>query len=265
MRITVLANRDLASNIALNLLFKNAPQHTYTVLLSESVGRGENRPKPLQALKFFEQTLMDNIVFPLMDNNPHHDFKLHSFAGFQKLGIRTNNIKDVNNQSSLQTLAAHKPHLIVSIRFGQILQQPVIDLPEFGVLNLHSGKLPEYRGVMATFWAMAEGQQNMATTLHHIDSAQIDAGPVLSIAEQPIDYQRSYLSNVLSLYPAGVMQLIDAIDCIDTGSVPKTHSIDINQGKYYRFPDEEALHQFHQNGLSLVDYEEVVQIFKDYQ
>jgi methionyl-tRNA formyltransferase len=264
MRITVLTNRDLASNIALNLLLKSAPQHAYTVLLSSKVGKDNQKSSGLDELKFFEQTLFNQVIFPLVEMQTILPTSLLSFERIHQTQFRVSDITDINSPLGYQTLAAHKPHLIISIRFGQILQQPIIDLPEFGVINLHSGKLPDFRGVMATFWAMLKGQPTIGTTLHYIDSSQIDAGNIISITQQQVDYQRSYLHNVLALYPNGIEQLVETIECIDSGATPKCQILNMSKGSYYSFPDENDLADFKRQGLHLVDYDEIAQIATQY-
>ena len=44
MRITVLANRDIASNLALNYLVRALPEDQITVYLSSQVGQQQDKP-----------------------------------------------------------------------------------------------------------------------------------------------------------------------------------------------------------------------------
>ena len=54
-------------------------------------------------------------------------------------------------------------------------------MASLGVLNLHSGKLPDYRGVMATFRAMMAEDETLFSTVHWIDDKTIDTGRILSM------------------------------------------------------------------------------------
>ena len=65
-----------------------------------------------------------------------------------------NELPAPNHDSGLATLRAAEPDLVVSIRYRRILRDSAIAIPRCGVINLHSGILPDYRGVMATFWAI---------------------------------------------------------------------------------------------------------------
>jgi methionyl-tRNA formyltransferase len=78
-----------------------------------------------------------------------------------------------------------------SIRFGQIFKPPVIAIPRWGILHLHSGLLPGYRGVLAIFWAMLKRELRSGCTLHYVADATIDTGPILGTHSVPADGQSS--------------------------------------------------------------------------
>ena len=208
MKITILTNKDLASNIALNYLVSGLADHQLTVFLSDKVGGSSNKtPQALIDLKFFEQQLFNQIVFPFVDQQLSRDternFSRAYFLTFdslaKKIGRPIETLNDINQPEGLKKLQQTDPDLVLSIRFGKILKEKAIAIAKHGVLNLHSGKLPEYQGVMATFWAMYNKENEYGTTLHFIDSSAIDAGPIITHTSHPLDLSRSYLENVLNL------------------------------------------------------------------
>jgi methionyl-tRNA formyltransferase len=266
MKILLLANKDIASNLALNYLFqKIAAQHQFQVLLSSSVGKNtENKPQSLIDLAFFEQALFNQILFPALQNNPSPSKgKFLSFAGLKTLGIEVSDIHSINCQAGLKTVNEFVPDLIVSIRFGLILQAEIIGIPKFGVINLHSGELPTYRGVMATFRAMQQNATECGTTLHYINDSGIDSGGIISISKQPLDYQRSYLYNTLSLYETGIKDVVNAISKIEKSGKCESYSAD-SQGNYFSFPCEQELIYFQQRGHKLYESRDVIDIAKGY-
>lgn len=260
MRVTVLANQDIASNLALNLLHQMLPEHQLNVLLSAKVGNNKTPPSALRDLAFFEQTLFNSILFPALQGRGQNQAgQLKSFEELAETGMPIRQVSAINDQKGLDTLAISKPHLILSIRFGFILGPQAIAIPEFGVVNLHSGILPQYRGVMATFWAMLNKEQEIGTTLHYIQDAGIDSGEIISIQTVKTDFERSYLGNVLALYGAGIAAMVDAVEKIASGDQPKGKSQDLERGHYYSFPDQQALDAFHAKGLNLYSHDEIVQ------
>jgi methionyl-tRNA formyltransferase len=266
MRMLLLANRDIASNLALNYLFQNiGTQHQFKILLSSTVGGNtQNKPQSLLDLTFFEQSLFNQIFFPAIQNNPCAvTSKCHSFDGFNTLGIDVSDVHAINSQAGLIRVNEFAPDLIVSIRFGTILQSAIIDIPKFGVINLHSGELPTYRGVMATFRAMQQNANQCGTTLHYINDSGIDCGEIISISKQPLDYQRSYLHNTLALYETGIKDVVNAISTIEKSGKCESYSAE-SQGNYFSFPCEQELKYFQQRGHKLYEYQDVIDIAKRY-
>ena len=181
MRITILANKDIASNIALNNILPRLSNHEVSVFLSSKVGKGDSLPEGLQRLRFFEQSLFNELLFPLISkSNPGSNRELLSFDGLEKIikkPIKVLNL--INSEEGFSSFKETEPDLVVSIRYGTILKAPVIAVPKCGVINLHSGLLPAYRGVMATFRAMLNGDEKIGTTLHYISDASIDTDRLL--------------------------------------------------------------------------------------
>jgi methionyl-tRNA formyltransferase len=82
-------------------------------------------------------------------------------------------------------LRALKPDLMVVVAYGQILPQTILDLPQFGCLNVHTSLLPKYRGAAPIQWAIAEGEPETGVTIMKMD-AGLDTGPILSTRRTPI-------------------------------------------------------------------------------
>lgn len=89
---------------------------------------------------------------------------------------------------------------------------------QLGVINLHSGLLPAYQGVMATFWALLNKEQRIGTTLHFIEDSTIDTGAIISQSLVDANYGESYLWNVLHIYKAGCANVLSATEVIQAGN-----------------------------------------------
>ena len=201
MRITFLINRDLASNVALNLLLPQlAERHQFSAFYSDHVGTQPDDPS-LAMLFFFEHILLDQLLFPPIDDLPQRGNRL-TFRGLSTfLTAPMQRLNDPNSPSGIASLKSANPHLIVSIRYGRILNQSAIDIPRLGVLNLHSGKLPHYRGVMTTFRALLAGDASLLNA-SLIDDETIDTGRIISIQGVPTDPDGCYLFQHTNLTPA---------------------------------------------------------------
>ena len=247
MNITLLTNRDLASHIALGRLIEGLADHQLSIFLSEKVGADHSLPQPLMDLTAFEKELLN-------DGRASFD-QLAQRAGCSVQGfVDLNN--QVNSVKGIARIAATEPDLIISLRFGLIIREPIIALPKFGVINLHSGVLPAYRGVMATFRAMQNHDSEIGSTLHFIQDGGIDNGDIISIERIPLQREKSYLLNVLNLYTAGCQQILQVVGELACGQVINRQPQQGVAG-YYSFPDQAELDTFSAGGSLLFNRAEI--------
>lgn len=263
MRILCCVNRDLASNQALNLLLPDLDDHSVRVVLSERVGQ---RPPAaaLQPLRIVEQDLPLQVLFPYVEA---HVDRAGRWLTFNELAQHCEGnvprIADVNTEEGRALLQDFSPDLILCIRYAHILRQPVIDKARLGVLNLHSGLLPEYRGILGTLYAMAAGDADVGCTLHWIEDPGIDTGSIVAIARRPVEQGRSLLWHVLSLYPLGVPLMLEAVRRLTSGeAVPRRAQA--GTGQYRSTPGEADVAELRRRGFELADAEDVREIVERY-
>ena len=252
MKILLLGNQDIASLLACNRLINALPYHDVTLWTSARVGKGKQPPPELAQLDLLERQVLPELLLPFARQ---HGCRIRPFEQLVSAG-QFQQISSINDEATLRQIEQIAPDLILSIRFGLILREPVIQLSRLGVLNLHSGILPDYRGVMATFHAMLNTEQQIGTTLHFIQDAGIDSGDIVSIQRQPLDYRQSYLTNVLSLYNSGVDAMVSAVESLNLGK-PLQSASPSDGGNYFSHPDQAQLDAFISKGLRLFDMQEL--------
>ncbi|HBF41127.1 MAG TPA: methionyl-tRNA formyltransferase [Anaerolineaceae bacterium] len=74
---------------------------------------------------------------------------------------------------------------IVVAAFGQILRKNVLDLTEFGCINVHASYLPRWRGAAPIQAAILSGDEFTGVSIMKLDSG-IDTGPVFAQRKVPI-------------------------------------------------------------------------------
>lgn len=240
-------NRDLASHLALTYLSKILRGHRVSVFLSEKVGAEQELPCALAELTAFERELLNDGRPSFEQLAEQLDCNLQDFADCDH---------QINTSKGFKKVALCEPDLIICVRFGLILQQPIIDLPKHGVINLHSGLLPAYRGVMATFRAMLNVEVEMGSTLHYINDSKIDSGVVIAVAKAPLNVSASYTLNLLNMYHLGCVNIAVAVAQLSRGDQIKK-TVQATGGHYYSFPTDAELSDFHFRGYKLFNRSEV--------
>jgi methionyl-tRNA formyltransferase len=86
---------------------------------------------------------------------------------------------------AFEQLQAWNPDVIVVAAFGQILRQNVLDLPQYGCINVHASLLPRWRGAAPIQAAIRAGDTRTGITIMKMD-AGLDTGPMLSQRAIPI-------------------------------------------------------------------------------
>lgn len=250
MNITLLGHHDIASLYALDRVIALLPEHRYSVLLSGELDGESAGAASLTSLAEADAALCGQFL-----------------AGAIRGPVATQltatppavALSSPNSSQGLRVLEDLQPDLIISIRYRRILREDAIAIPRLGVINLHSGILPDYRGVMATFWAMLAGEKEIGTTLHRIVDSGIDTGPVIGIRRRATRPESSYLSNVLGLYTEGCDMIVDTVrEVTEDRELPDQPQH--TKGQYFGSPDQSDVRRFEARGLVLFDGREASEV-----
>lgn len=117
----------------------------------------------------------------------HSDPSLHSFKEFAKeSNIEISCPADPNDASAINKLESVDADLFILAGYGMILGKRCISIPKMHCINLHGGKLPEYRGSSPMNWALMRGEKEVSISIIEVDSG-IDTGFILAETSKQID------------------------------------------------------------------------------
>ncbi len=222
MKLLFLLNNDIHAAKLLELLHDDLRLCEVRVVLSQRVGNTANLPPQLLEMKDLEAC---NIA--------------------EKFSYRCDFYSNINSTFALKEIANFAPDLIISIRFGQIVKAPLIAIPRFGVVNLHSGILPKYRGIMASFWAILHDEEKLGMTLHYIHDATIDTGEIIACTVNEIDRNASLLTNIHNLYDSGAQAIREFLQKIKNNEKVVTISQkNLPDACYFSYPQQQDIVNF---------------------
>jgi methionyl-tRNA formyltransferase len=136
----------------------------------------------------------------------------------QELGIEVLQPERIRRAEHFETLAAWDAEMMVVVGYGQIIPQNIIDLPRYGILNVHASLLPKYRGAAPIQWAIAKGETVTGVTIMQID-AGLDTGDMLLKESLPISPSETAPELSARLARMGAELLLEAIREIEAGTV----------------------------------------------
>src|SRR5918994_2849385 len=94
-----------------------------------------------------------------------------------KLGIPVRGAAEVRDPALAGELREQGVDLLLNVHSLHIVDAEVLAAPTLGAYNLHPGPLPERAGLHAPSWALYEGDETHAVTLHRM-TAGVDEGPI---------------------------------------------------------------------------------------
>lgn len=87
-------------------------------------------------------------------------------------------IENPNSQSLYSKLKREDFDLFILGGYSKILKQDIISLPKFFTINLHAGKLPNFRGSSPLNWALIKGEKEFSISIIKVNKG-IDKGDIL--------------------------------------------------------------------------------------
>lgn len=113
------------------------------------------------------------------------------------------------------------PELIVVAAYGKILPQEILDLPQYGCINVHSSLLPKYRGAAPINWAILNGERVTGVSIMYMVAA-LDAGDVIRTVSTEIDEREDAAALTLRLSELGAQALSETISTLADGTAKRT-------------------------------------------
>ncbi len=119
---------------------------------------------------------------------------------------------------NVEELKKYPADVYVVAAFGQILTQEILDIPQFGCINIHASLLPAYRGAAPIQWAILDGLKETGVTIMQMD-AGIDTGDILMQEILPIEDTDTGESLFDKLSELGAKAIVKALPMIEKGEL----------------------------------------------
>src|SRR6266571_7366800 len=149
--------------------------------------RTEGWPWLVFKLRSRLSSLLERVIVFVLARSAGRSLSEESYEALRhKTGVAIHRVADIHSPSSLALIRSLRPQLGL-IMGGRILRDAVISIPEYGTLNVHKKRVPQYRGGGPTgYWEILAGEREIGVTIHYATS-QVDAGPILTEATISIE------------------------------------------------------------------------------
>ena len=240
MKIALCVKKDIHGLTAVRELIPFIRNHNIKIFCSAKTRPAEEVVPELRELKEFERDL----PITLCSNQ-------HRYKDYLCDPERWHVIHEHNLNGGEEAILKFQPDLVISMRFSLIFREKFFKQIPGGIINVHSGALPNYRGLLAPFWQMYNGEDKVGCTLHHVNSG-IDTGDIIDIKYTNIVPYRSLLWHTNKIYRMAVPLIVRYIESYSERRTLR--AIPQNNGNYYSLPTSDDFKQFFDRGYTLSNH-----------
>lgn len=272
-QILLFVGEDITAHLVMNKVVKDvvAKGIYQPVLFFPKGTKLKNADLPeLGEFSFFEKSLLNGTVYPFIEkcppSSPCDNLSPSQLAS--RFNLEMLSVDNVNDPNFVKEIENRNIACAVSIRCTQIFKPDIISVIQGSgnkprlFLNLHSGLLPEYRGVMPTLRRMFDIASGVADTreygftLHKID-AGIDTGNVIQVVSRDLDTNHSGFLATVNLAEGGAQSIIDVLTHLNNYTHRGYPQVE-DKSAYYTFPTQDELRAWKSAGVELFRAEEVI-------
>jgi methionyl-tRNA formyltransferase len=125
-------------------------------------------------------------------------------------------VERVRSPGALATIAATDPAIGILADFGQIIPPAILELPRFGILNVHPSALPRHRGATPIPATILAGDAEAGVSVMQMD-AGLDTGPVLACRTWPLNGTEDAPAIEVTAAREGARLLVEVLEDVLAG------------------------------------------------
>lgn len=167
-----------------------------------------------------------------------------------RAGIPVRQLASINDEAYLRTLGDRGVDVLLSVSAPEIFRPAALQACPHAI-NIHNGKLPFYRGMMPTFWALLQGESEITITVHTM-AEKLDAGSVLREYPVPIGPRDSQFDLSARAKEVAGREVARLLARLGTPEWPTPVPVDMSQKRYFKFPTPADVAQLRQRGRRML-------------
>lgn len=196
MRAVVITQKDrffIPKNI--EMLILSSSVEIISIYLVNSTGSLANKKMMFvrgfglfQSFKMFLK-IMSNELLNILDSITFYkvfDQRKSLSSLSKKYKVKLSCINDLNSTDVINEIKSDFPEIIISFSAPVVFKKSILEIPRYGCINLHCSLLPNYSGLLPSFWTLYHDEEYTGSTVHYMDS-KIDNGLIINQEKIKID------------------------------------------------------------------------------
>lgn len=168
----------------------------------------------------------------------------------KKYGVPVHYTDDVNSEQFRKMLRDYGVEFIVSISGTQLYKKDLRMQTPFGIVNCHGALLPKYRGLMPSFWTLANGETWGGSSVHFVDR-KLDNGPIVVQRRYRV-WPHDTLEDIMGRSKdLAAEAIIETVRLVEAGNPPLMPNPEAEQS-HFAMPTPEDVRRFKTHGHRFV-------------
>lgn len=164
----------------------------------------------------------------------------------KKYGVPVHESSDVNSEEFRAMLRDKGVEFIVSISGTQMYRKALREQTPWGIVNCHGALLPKYRGLMPSFWTLANDEKFGGVSVHYVDK-KLDNGPIIVQKSYRI-YPHDTLEDVMARSKdLAAEAIIECVRCVEAGN-PELIANPASEMTHFSMPTKADVDRFRRAG-----------------
>ena len=166
----------------------------------------------------------------------------------EKMGVRFISRPRIHSEEFLKI--ARNTDLIISAAASRKFKKKLLDAPKLGCINIHSGPLPKYQGMMPVFWQLKDGENIIGITIFKMNE-ELDAGDIYVQKFIDVSDCNTLDAAIRKTKKAGASMMIELLCNFEEFSNSQKLNNE-SEATYFSFPDRKAVKEFLKTGRKLI-------------
>jgi len=149
----------------------------------------------LETAKFLNESGFEIPLIITSSNSDYDNLQQDSFKNFAaSINASYINTTNLTSKQVENKIVESKCEYAISMNWQTLIKKSTIELFNSGILNIHPGDLPRYRGNATVNWAILNNENQIGLTLHFMNE-KLDEGPIVNKLFYKLD-DKSYVGDV---------------------------------------------------------------------
>lgn len=145
-------------------------------------------------------------------NQKVHKSAVHEFSETHHISVFTP--KSLRNHAEAEMFAKLSPDLAIVSSYGLIIPQNILDVPQYGFINIHASALPRWRGAAPIQAAILAGDKQTGITIMKMDSG-VDTGDIISMQHVDITAKTTHGDLAETLGNLGAKMIVETVENLE--------------------------------------------------